>query len=98
MLTVVDSHIRIDGHLVVETALAVLNEGQAALDALAPNAPAVFDMADLEQVDSAALSVVFAWMRHANAAQRAFSLKNPPQQLLSLAAVYGVSDVLPLAA
>jgi phospholipid transport system transporter-binding protein len=48
-------------------------------------------------VDSAALAVVFAWLRDAHSAKRTLSFASVPQQLVSLAAVYGVSDLLPLA-
>jgi ABC-type transporter Mla MlaB component len=36
-------------------------------------------------------------LREAHAAGRNLVFTRPPQQLLSLAAVYGVSDMLPLA-
>jgi phospholipid transport system transporter-binding protein len=39
--------------------------------------------------------VVFGWMRAAKAAGKSLRLVNPPPNLLSLAAVYDVADLLP---
>ncbi len=44
---------------------------------------------------AAALAVVFGWMRAAKVAGKSLRLLNPPQNLLSLAEVYGVADLLP---
>jgi phospholipid transport system transporter-binding protein len=46
-------------------------------------------------MDSSCLAVVFGWMRAAKAGGKSLRLLNPPQNLLSLAAVYGVADLLP---
>jgi phospholipid transport system transporter-binding protein len=46
-------------------------------------------------MDSSCLAVVFGWMRAATAAGKSLRLLNPPQNLLNLAAVYGVADLLP---
>jgi phospholipid transport system transporter-binding protein len=55
---------------------------------------------DLDQVndaDSSALGVLFGLLRTAEKCGKRISVANPPPGLISLAALYGVSDALPLA-
>lgn len=87
--------VEISGALTLDGASAVLQSGHAAL-AAAPAGDVVFDLSRVTGVDSAGLAVVFAWLREAHAASRTLNLRNVPQQLQSLAAVYGVGDLLPL--
>jgi phospholipid transport system transporter-binding protein len=47
--------------------------------------------------DSSALAVLFAWLRDARRQGAEFRIVNPPAGLLSLAALYGVDEFLPLA-
>lgn len=72
-------------------AAALLAEGEAAI---ASNASA-FDLAAVTDMDSSCLAVVFGWMRAAKAGGKSLRLMNPPKNLLSLAAVYGVAELLP---
>ena len=72
-------------------AAALLAEGEAAIASSA----SAFDLAGVTDMDSSCLAVVFGWMRAATAGGKSLSLLNPPQNLLSLAAVYGVADLLP---
>jgi phospholipid transport system transporter-binding protein len=65
-------------------------------EAIAASEP-VFDLAAVSDVDSSGLAVVFAWVRAAQARGRSIRIANPPQNLLSLAEVYGVAELLPLA-
>lgn len=84
----------ITGDVTLDTATAVLARGR---EALAAAGHVVFDLGQVGGLDSAALSVVFAWVREAGAAGKQVSLINAPQELLNLANVYGVSEMLPLA-
>lgn len=88
--------IDIEGALTLDGATAVLTSGCSALAQL-PAGDAVFDLAKVGEVDSSGLAVLFAWLRAANAGGRKLSFAGAPEQLLSLAAVYGVGDLLPLA-
>ena len=69
----------------------LLAEGEAAIASSATS----FDLAAVTEMDSSCLAVVFGWMRAAKAAGKSLRLLNPPQNLLSLAEVYGVADLLP---
>jgi phospholipid transport system transporter-binding protein len=72
-------------------ARALLAEGEAAIAGEA----SAFDLEAVTETDSSCLAVVFGWTRAAMAAGKTLRVLNPPQSLLSLAAVYGVADLLP---
>jgi phospholipid transport system transporter-binding protein len=54
----------------------------------------VIDASPLQQCDTSALAVLLECRRLAQAWGRAFSVRNPPQKLASLAKLYGVGDLL----
>lgn len=53
------------------------------------------DLAKVEAVDSAAVSMLLGWSRAAQARQRSLRVANLPADLLSLAHLYGVAEMLP---
>ena len=57
----------------------------------------VFDLAAVSEVDSSSLAVIFGWLRAAQRQSRSLRIANPPADMLSLAEVYGVKELLPLA-
>lgn len=85
--------LRISGAMTLRDAAALLDEGRAAMK---KNAEAVFDLSAVEAVDSSAIAVIFGWLREAREQGRPIRIMHPPEDLLSLAAVYGVSELLPL--
>lgn len=52
------------------------------------------DLAAVTEVDSTALSLLFEWRRAASAANRRITFVNLPNNLMSLATLYGVSELL----
>lgn len=58
------------------------------------NGEVVIDASPLQQCDTSALAVLLECRRLAQAWGRAFSVRNPPQKLASLAKLYGVGDLL----
>lgn len=57
----------------------------------------IFDAQLLEQFDSSALALFLAWQRSFNGDNRArLILQHVPEKLVSLAKVYGVSELLQL--
>ena len=90
------NRVEIGGALTLDGATVALQAGRDAL-ARMPAGDAVFDLGPVSAVDSTGLAIVFAWLRDARAAQRKLSFERLPQQLLSLAAVYGVNELLPQA-
>ncbi len=54
------------------------------------------DLKALAQVDSASLAVFLAWQRAAEQSHSSLRFINAPESLISLASLYGVSDLLVL--
>lgn len=59
--------------------------------------PAVeIDAQALRVLDSSAVAVLLELRRELQAAGRTLGLRNPPQRLLDLVSLYGVSELLPI--
>jgi phospholipid transport system transporter-binding protein len=76
--------------LTVRNATAVLQQG---LDALRAG-QRIFDLGEVAEIDSAAVSVMLAWQRAARAAGTRLELHNLPPKLRSLTRLYGVDALL----
>lgn len=87
------SSLKVTAPIFFAGASAALAAGRAALT---PEV-AEIDLAAIDDADSSALAVLFAWLRDAKARNIPLRIVNPPAGLLSLAALYGVDDFLPLA-
>lgn len=53
------------------------------------------DLSQVEAVDSAAVGMLLGWARAAQKDQRDLRVKGLPENLLSLARLYGVAELLP---
>lgn len=91
MIRIAGDCVEVSGPMTQTDAAALLADGVAAIAASA----STFDLAAVTEMDSSCLAVVFGWMRAAKAGGKTLRLLNPPQNLLSLAAVYDVADLLP---
>lgn len=85
--------IRVSGPVTIDNVTAVIEAGRQAIAGSDP----VVDLSGLENVDSAAISMMLEWMRDAARGGRRVRFANLPENLRTLAKVYGVLDVLPLA-
>jgi phospholipid transport system transporter-binding protein len=94
MIRTTDSRLEVSGGMTLEVASRLLAEGSAVV----ASRDMVVDLAGVEAVDSSALAVIFGWMRAAKQQGRAVKLVHPPTQLMSLAELYGVAELLPLTA
>jgi phospholipid transport system transporter-binding protein len=94
MIRVAGNRIEVSGPLTMLGAASLLAEGEAALAAVAAE-DVEFDLGPVSEMDSSGLAVIFGWMRAARAAGKSFRIVNSPENLLSLAAVYGVAEFLP---
>lgn len=56
------------------------------------------DLGEVTEVDSSLLAVLIAWLREANAAGRPLAFSRLPEDLRTLAQLYGVAPLLPLEA
>ncbi len=93
MLEVSGSSLKITAPMLYAGAASLLVAGRAALT---PEVTSI-DLGAIDDADSSALAVLFAWLRDAKARNTDLRIVNPPAGLLSLAALYGVDEFLPLA-
>jgi len=84
------SVVKLEGALTLETVAACL--GRAL-----PAGNLVFDFSEVTRVDSSALALLLAWLRRAKARESTVELRALPESLCSLARLYGVDALLPIA-
>lgn len=89
--------LRVTVPMVIANASALLEAGRQCLRAGVPGGQAVFDLSAVDEADSSALTVIFAWLRTAREGGATLRVAHPPASMISLAELYGVSDFLPLA-
>ncbi|MGE0559325.1 MAG: lipid asymmetry maintenance protein MlaB [Burkholderiales bacterium] len=78
------------GAVNLETALFLRGEGLRLF-----TAPEVtLDLSGVTEVDSSAVSLLFEWRRAALAAKRNIRYVNLPENLISLARLYGVTELV----
>lgn len=85
-------------------AALTLRDARSALASLGPaiaeadEATITVDAAALTQIDSASLAVLLQCRRLAEERQRGFEVRNAPEKLVELAKLYGVAELLHMAA
>ena len=83
----------VQGPVTIGTVVAVIAQGVALLD----RDNLVIDLAQVSEVDSSAISMLLEWQREAGRSKRQLRFANMPENLQSLARLYGVSELIPLA-
>lgn len=78
--------------LVMANASGLLEAGRSALQA----GEQIFDFSAVSAADSSALAVMLGWLRAAAASQSVVKFAHVPGGVLSLAELYGVTELLPL--
>lgn len=91
MITREDDRLMVQGRLTIATVPALFETG---LQHLASENLLV-DFSKVEAVDSAAVSLLLGWARAAKRNHHELRVTGLPDDLLSLARLYGVSDLLP---
>lgn len=86
--------LQVSGRLTMETVGALHDTG------LQPdgNGALEIDFSRVEAVDSAAVSLMLCWLRRAHETHVTLRFSNLPDNLSSLARLYGVAELLPIAA
>lgn len=88
-----DGVLALSGPLTMKTVPALLPAGVTHLEA----GDLLVDLSGVKLVDSAAVSLLLGWLRAAQRQQRQLRLTGMPEDLLSLARLYGVDRLLPSA-
>ncbi len=83
------NELRLSGALTIANAAALCEEGKQQL-----TGDVVIDLAAVTEVDSTALSVLFEWRRTAQQKNLQVSFRNLPDSMKSLAALYGVAELV----
>lgn len=82
--------IRLSGALTMHTVGAVLEQARGGGDW-------IVDLAEVTEADSAALALLLEWMRRARGRGASISIRSLPAGLRSLADLYDVTGLLPVA-
>lgn len=85
--------VHVSGRLTMETAADLFRKGVPLKDGVTDF---VVDMAQVDVVDSSAVSLMLVWLRAAQRSQVRLAFINVPENLLSLANLYGVAESLSL--
>ena len=86
-----DNQCRLQGALTVDNAASLLNELKPHLE----RGIQTLDLSAVEQADSAALALIFSSLRQSRAAGHELRLAPLPANILTLAELYGVAELLP---
>lgn len=81
----------VTGPVVVNTAARVVKSG---CEAIAAGSYCI-DMGGVSDVDSSSVAAILAWIREAKSKNLELRIVNLPESVRNLAAVYGVSEILP---
>lgn len=81
---------RIAGNVLMDGAQTILSQS----DAFAMTGNIEIDFSNVTDVDTVALSLIMEWQRRAVAANTQVTFTNLPENLTSLAALYGVTDFI----
>lgn len=81
----------VQGPVTLDNVVGVLEEGRR----LFSGTESVVDLGRIETVDSSAISLLMEWLRDAERDQRRLRLVNMPENMKSLADLYGVAELIP---
>ena len=91
MITREEDRLVVRGRLNIATVPALFETGLQHLT----SEDLLVDFSQVEAVDSAAVSMLLGWLRAAQRSQRTLRVVGLPDDLLSLARLYGVAELLP---
>ena len=83
----------VSGAVTLTNVAGLLEEGRRHLD----EGVAAVDLGEITEMDSSLLALMLAWMRDAKAGGRELAFVNLPESLQTIARLYGVERLLPVA-
>jgi phospholipid transport system transporter-binding protein len=90
----------LSGPVTLANVAEVLQEGSGHLDAgrrRLDEGVSVVDLGGVTEMDSALLVLLLTWLRNAQQRDRRLEFSNPPASLRTIARLYGVDGLLPVA-
>ena len=81
----------VSGAVTLGNAAALLEEGRRHI----AEGVQTIDLAEVNEMDSALLAVLLAWLRDARSREKKISFVNLPESLRTIAQLYGVDRLLP---
>ena len=97
MIEQAEGRLRVTAPMLIANARALLEAGYPLLNSGAQAGELLLDLAGVTELDSSSLSTFFAWQRKATERGVQLRIAHPPASMISLAELYGVSELLPLA-
>lgn len=85
-------HFLVQDRLTIDTVTSLYNNGLHANE----SGQLVIDLSQVKIVDSAAVSLLLSWLREAQQKNIKLCFAHIPENLSSLARLYGVAEMLPL--
>jgi phospholipid transport system transporter-binding protein len=82
----------VSGAVTLGNAAALLEEGRRHI----AEGVQTVDLGEVNEMDSALLALLLAWLRDARSRNRALSFANLPESLRTIAQLYGVDRLLPV--
>lgn len=89
-----DSRLRVEGELSFVTVPALQQQAAGLFESARE---LDVDLSGVERADSAGLALLIEWMREARRRDKALRLLNMPAQMLAIARVSSLDEILPLA-
>ncbi len=89
--------LQLNGAMLNSNATALLEAGRGFLRSAGKTDTFVVDLSRVEDTDSSALAVLFAWLRTAKTWGVDLRIAHIPDSMVSQARLYGVYETLPLA-
>lgn len=93
MIEVTEGLVKVTAPMLIGAAAELREAGESALQGGA----SVIDLSAVTEADSSAVAVLLAWTRIAGERGQALSIVGVPNSIRSLANLYGVAELLPLA-
>ena len=95
-MTSTDNQIQISGPLTVDVVASLTELKAQGLSQTMGQTDWVVNLQQVEAVDSSAVGLLLLWLREAKRNKINLCFSNVPENLLSLARLYGVAELLPL--
>lgn len=84
----------LSGAVTLSNVAALLEEGRRHID----EGVRTVDLGEVNEMDSAALALLLAWLREAKARGHELEFARLPESLRTIARLYGVDELIPIAA